>query len=60
MLSALLTSRLQVWLDASKGKGTQIEGTFVRRGGQIYMDMIFTNRAMQPFTGFAIQFNKNS
>ncbi|EJD76632.1 APB-1 protein [Loa loa] len=49
-----------VWLEASKGKGTQIEGTFFRRGGQIYMDMIFTNRAMQPFTGFAIQFNKNS
>uniref|UniRef100_A0A915PPI6 AP complex subunit beta n=1 Tax=Setaria digitata TaxID=48799 RepID=A0A915PPI6_9BILA len=49
-----------VWLEASKGKGTQIEGTFVRRGGQIYMDMTFTNRAMQPFTGFAIQFNKNS
>ncbi|KAK6102573.1 Adaptin N terminal region family protein [Brugia pahangi] len=49
-----------VWLEASKGKGTQIEGTFVRRGGQIYMDMVFTNRAMQPFSGFAIQFNKNS
>uniref|UniRef100_A0A0R3RXU5 AP complex subunit beta n=1 Tax=Elaeophora elaphi TaxID=1147741 RepID=A0A0R3RXU5_9BILA len=49
-----------VWLEASKGKGTQIEGTFVRRDGQIYMDMTLTNRAMQPFTGFAIQFNKNS
>uniref|UniRef100_A0A1I8EMD3 AP complex subunit beta n=1 Tax=Wuchereria bancrofti TaxID=6293 RepID=A0A1I8EMD3_WUCBA len=49
-----------VWLEASKGKGTQIEGTFVRRSGQIYMDMVFTNRAMQPFSGFAIQFNKNS
>ncbi|KAL4003750.1 Adaptin N terminal region family protein [Acanthocheilonema viteae] len=49
-----------VWLEASKGKGTQIEGTFIRRGGRIYMDMVFTNRAMQPFTGFAIQFNKNS
>jgi hypothetical protein len=24
------------------------------------MDMTFTNRAMQPMTGFAIQFNKNS
>uniref|UniRef100_A0A8R1TYM3 AP complex subunit beta n=1 Tax=Onchocerca volvulus TaxID=6282 RepID=A0A8R1TYM3_ONCVO len=49
-----------IWLEASKGKGTQIEGTFFRRGGQIFMDMTFTNRAMQPFTGFAIQFNKNS
>ncbi|OZC05497.1 hypothetical protein X798_07529, partial [Onchocerca flexuosa] len=32
-----------VWLEASKGKGTQIEGTFFRRGGQIFMDMTFTN-----------------
>lgn len=30
------------------------------RNGQIFMDMTFTNRAMQPMTGFAIQFNKNS
>uniref|UniRef100_A0A9J2Q7C6 Clathrin adaptor alpha/beta/gamma-adaptin appendage Ig-like subdomain domain-containing protein n=1 Tax=Ascaris lumbricoides TaxID=6252 RepID=A0A9J2Q7C6_ASCLU len=49
-----------VWLEASRGKGTQIEGTFARRGGRIYMEMTFSNRAMQPFTGFAIQFNKNS
>ncbi|VDM49049.1 unnamed protein product [Toxocara canis] len=49
-----------VWLEASRGKGTQIEGTFARRGGRIYMDMTFSNRAMQPFSGFAIQFNKNS
>ncbi|VDN07577.1 unnamed protein product [Thelazia callipaeda] len=52
--------KFKIWLEASKGKGTQIEGTFVRRNGQIYMEMTFTNRAMQPFTGYAIQFNKNS
>uniref|UniRef100_A0A0N5AY96 AP complex subunit beta n=1 Tax=Syphacia muris TaxID=451379 RepID=A0A0N5AY96_9BILA len=49
-----------VWLDASRGKGTQIEGTFARRGGKIYLDMLFSNKAMQALSGFAIQFNKNS
>ncbi|VDN53496.1 unnamed protein product [Dracunculus medinensis] len=49
-----------IWLEASRGKGTQIEGTFVRRSGRIYMDMVFTNRAMQALSNFAIQFNKNS
>ncbi|KHJ99309.1 adaptin domain protein [Oesophagostomum dentatum] len=50
----------QLWLDAARGKGTQIDGTFVRRGGAIYMEMTFTNKAMQALSGFAIQFNKNS
>lgn len=31
-----------------------------RRNGQISMDMTFTNKAMQPMGGFAIQLNKNS
>ena len=35
-------------------------GTFSRRQGNIYMDLTFANRAMQPMAGFAIQFNKNS
>lgn len=50
----------EVWLPASKGKGMEITGTFSRRGGLIYMDMTFTNKAMQAMSGFAIQFNKNS
>ncbi|KIH68776.1 adaptin region [Ancylostoma duodenale] len=50
----------QLWLDAARGKGTQIEGTFTRRGGAIQMEMTFTNKAMQPLSGFAIQFNRNS
>uniref|UniRef100_A0A1I7ZGW8 AP complex subunit beta n=1 Tax=Steinernema glaseri TaxID=37863 RepID=A0A1I7ZGW8_9BILA len=49
-----------MWLDASKGKGTQIEGTFSRQNGTIYMDMVFSNKAMQDLQGYAIQFNKNS
>ncbi|KAK0400049.1 hypothetical protein QR680_003325 [Steinernema hermaphroditum] len=49
-----------MWLDATKGKSTQIEGSFNRRNGMVYMDMVFTNKAMQDLSTFAIQFNKNS
>lgn len=49
-----------VWLPAEKGKGLEVQGTFSRRNGQISMDLIFTNKAMQAMTGFAIQLNKNS
>ncbi|XP_055383043.1 AP-1 complex subunit beta-1 isoform X2 [Condylostylus longicornis] len=49
-----------IWLPAEKGKGLEIQGTFSRRGGQVSMDLYFTNRAMQAMTGFAIQLNKNS
>ncbi|OUC48857.1 Beta2-adaptin appendage, sub-domain protein [Trichinella nativa] len=48
-----------VWLMATSGKGMEISGTFARRNQKIYMDLTFTNRAMQPLRGFAIQFNKN-
>uniref|UniRef100_A0A336MHF3 CSON001213 protein n=1 Tax=Culicoides sonorensis TaxID=179676 RepID=A0A336MHF3_CULSO len=48
-----------VWLPADKGKGLEICGTFIRKAGQIFMDMSFSNKAMQ-MTGFAIQLNKNS
>jgi len=48
------------WLQAVKGKGLEIMGTFSRRNGQIYMDMTLTNKAMQPMSEFAIQFNTNS
>jgi AP-1 complex subunit beta-1 len=48
------------WLPASKGKGLEIRGTFSRKNGTIYMDMTFSNRAMQLMNGFGIQLNKNS
>jgi len=48
------------WLPASKGKGLEIKGTFSRKNGTIYMDMTFSNRAMQLMNGFGIQLNKNS
>ncbi|XP_060603600.1 AP-1 complex subunit beta-1-like [Ruditapes philippinarum] len=50
----------EVWLPAPKGKGMEITGTFARKNNQINMELTFTNKAMQPMTGFAIQFNKNS
>jgi len=48
------------WLPAEKGKGLEIQGTFSRRNGEVFMDMTLTNKAMQPMTNFAIQLNKNS
>lgn len=49
----------QVWLPAVKAKGLEISGTFSRRQGHMYMDMNFTNKALQHMTDFAVQFNKN-
>uniref|UniRef100_A0A8C6NZI4 AP complex subunit beta n=1 Tax=Nothobranchius furzeri TaxID=105023 RepID=A0A8C6NZI4_NOTFU len=49
-----------VWLPAAKAKGLEISGTFSRRQGHMYMDMSFTNKALQHMNDFAIQFNKNS
>uniref|UniRef100_A0A8D1UKE3 AP complex subunit beta n=1 Tax=Sus scrofa TaxID=9823 RepID=A0A8D1UKE3_PIG len=43
-----------------KAKGLEISGTFTHRQGHIYMEMNFTNKALQHMTDFAIQFNKNS
>ncbi|CAO4370303.1 unnamed protein product [Caenorhabditis nigoni] len=50
----------EMWLDASKAMGMQVEGTFVRRNGRISMEITITNRAMQAISEFALQFNKNS
>jgi len=50
---------VQVWLPAAKGKGLEISGTFSRKNGQVLMELTLTNRALQPMSGFAIQFNKN-
>jgi hypothetical protein len=58
--TASLVPPKQNWLSAQKGKGLEINGTFTRRNGVINMDMDFTNKALQPMNGFAIQLNKNS
>uniref|UniRef100_A0A6G5AE51 Clathrin adaptor alpha/beta/gamma-adaptin appendage Ig-like subdomain domain-containing protein n=1 Tax=Rhipicephalus microplus TaxID=6941 RepID=A0A6G5AE51_RHIMP len=58
--STFYTPPKQIWLPAARGKGLEIAGTFTRRNGQIFMDMTFSNKAMQAMTGFAIQFNKTA
>lgn len=50
----------EIWLDAAKGKGLEVAGSFSNRGGQVYMDLLFVNRSTQAMADFAIQFNKNS
>ena len=44
----------------STGKGLEVSGTFSRKNSVVYMDMTFSNKAMQPLSNFGIQFNKNS
>ncbi|CAI5444670.1 unnamed protein product [Caenorhabditis angaria] len=50
----------ELLLDASKAMGMQVEGTFIRKSGRIYMELTITNKAMQAMSNFAVQFNKNS
>ncbi len=47
-------------MPASKGKGLEVSGTFTKKNKQIAMEMTFSNKAMQPMSNFAVQFNKNS
>ena len=51
---------MQIWLTAQKGKGLEVSGTFIRRQGQIVMEMDFANRSLQPMNDFALQINRNS
>uniref|UniRef100_A0A3B5K6K6 AP complex subunit beta n=1 Tax=Takifugu rubripes TaxID=31033 RepID=A0A3B5K6K6_TAKRU len=59
-VTLLASYEIYVWLPAVKAKGLEISGTFSRRQGHMYMDMTFTNKALQHMTDFAVQFNKNS
>jgi len=49
----------QTWLNPQQGNGMEIQGTFARRSGTIYMDFTFINSSNSPLSDFAIQFNKN-
>ena len=49
----------KVWLQALKGKGLEISGTYSRKNATIFMELTLTNNAMQSMSGFAIQLNKN-
>ena len=57
--SSYVYSFIKVWLAAAAAKGLEIQGTFQRRQREIFMVLTLNNKAMQPMTGFAIQFNKN-
>jgi len=50
----------EIVLPADRGNGMQISGAFIRRDGQTYLDLTFTNQTGAPMSGLAIQFNKNS
>lgn len=54
--NTMITVQKIVWLPAEKGKGLEIQGSFSRRGGQVYMDMLFTNKAMQVILKFKRKF----
>uniref|UniRef100_A0A2I3SKH9 AP complex subunit beta n=1 Tax=Pan troglodytes TaxID=9598 RepID=A0A2I3SKH9_PANTR len=43
-----------VWLPSVKAKGLEISGTFTHRQGHIYMEMNFTNKALQHRMDFGI------
>ena len=50
----------QQLLVAANAKGMEISGTFARRSGRPVFEMSITNRALQPLSDFAMQFNRNS
>lgn len=54
-----LESKIRIYLSNLNEK-LQLFCLNVYRNGQISMDMLFSNKAMQPMGGFAIQLNKNS
>ncbi|KAI9141255.1 adaptin N terminal region-domain-containing protein [Paraphysoderma sedebokerense] len=50
----------QQLLNAAQAKGLDLFATFSRRNGVAFMDFTISNKALQPMTDFAVQFNKNS
>ncbi|XP_010154239.1 PREDICTED: AP-2 complex subunit beta isoform X5 [Eurypyga helias] len=57
---ALVSSGLNDLFELSSGIGMAPGGYVAPKSGHIYMEMNFTNKALQHMTDFAIQFNKNS
>jgi len=47
-------------LTVEQGGGMQINASFARRGGAIYLDLTFFNYGQTAINGIAFQFNKNS
>ena len=50
---------LPVICTAQQGKGMEVKGHLVRRGGETVYDVVISNQTQQPLNGFAVQFNKN-
>ncbi|KAJ1654075.1 hypothetical protein IWQ61_005926 [Dispira simplex] len=53
-------AKKSVLLSAQSAKGLEVQGTFGRRQGQLFLDLTFGNFSGQPVGNFALQFNKNS
>lgn len=53
-------SSRELVLTADKGYGLQINGAFVRREGQIFLELGISNQSGIAANGIAVQFNKNS
>jgi hypothetical protein len=49
-----------VMLQSQNGKGMEISGTFARRQGNVFLEMVVANRSQATLTDFAIRFNRNS
>eukprot|EP01105_Mastigella_eilhardi_P011217 TRINITY_DN2595_c0_g1_i1.p1 TRINITY_DN2595_c0_g1~~TRINITY_DN2595_c0_g1_i1.p1 ORF type:complete len:899 (-),score=327.34 TRINITY_DN2595_c0_g1_i1:108-2804(-) len=55
------TAQKDIVLPAENGAGMELRGAFMRRQGQLFLDMTVSNRASQvPISQVAVQFNKNS
>eukprot|EP00124_Ichthyophonus_hoferi_P001583 Ihof_evm2s86 gene=Ihof_evmTU2s86 len=54
------TSPKMSYLAAQQGKGMEISGRWSRANGKPVLDLEINNKSLQPLSGFAIQFNRNS
>jgi AP-1 complex subunit beta-1 len=50
----------QLVCSAQQGHGLEIKAAWGNRGGQIFLDMDFSNQGQQPVQVIAVQFNKNA
>jgi AP-1 complex subunit beta-1 len=50
----------EVVLTADKGYGLQVSAAFLRRDGQVALELTLLNQSPAPVSGVAVQFNKNS
>ena len=46
-------------LSREAGQGLEVQGAFVRRSGQVVLDLTFVNHTGAAQSDFGIQFNKN-